>query len=421
MWCKAEKCGDPAGTYNGMILLNEMSIQQDLQVVKRGHDRDIVGAVDLGPLVNGLEYISKKKKELQMASHYLQYMYVGFNGFRWPVAHYGTMSMAIQSFFTFWPLLDVLHSAGFDVHRVLMDGSNNNHQFSRLHMKAHNARACKYSVLNLHSANSHVSLIQDCKHVFKKIHSSILSSRRDVKSVWQLQLKGKFISWEHFTSAYDFNTSSDLRLYRKLSKDHVDVTNAAKMRNYLAINVLNSDMLNLMCTFQGTLDDPHELDSTILLLEHTQVIVDIFCNINSKIESMHDSHIQTLVQVLEFFHTWENESVSTKDKNRHLITRQTWEDIDLCIYGFIEMISVTSKLSIPIVPGYFNSDFIENWFCQMHTIRNGANQNPTLCQIGPAINSNLITGSLFSKKSNSGGCGKKYSGVLPPTKILKTE
>ena len=57
----------------------------------------------------------------------------------------------------------------------------------------------------------------------------------------------------------------------------------------------------------------------------------------------------------------------------------------------------------------------------MHTIRNGANQNPTLCQIGPAINSNLITGSLFSKKSNSGGCGHKYSGVLPPSKRFKKE
>ena len=174
----------------------------------------------------------------------------------------------------------------------------------------------------------------------------------------------------------------------------MDVTNAAKMHNHLAINVLNSDMLNLMRTFQGTLGDPHELDSTILLLEHTQVMIDIFCNINSKIESMHDSHKEKLVQVLEFFHTWEKESVSTKDKNRHLITRQTWQDIDSCIHGFIEMISVTSKLSIPVVPGYFNSDFIENWFCQMRTIRNGTYQNPTLYQIGPAINSNLLTGSL---------------------------
>ena len=200
MWCKAEKCGDPAGTYNRMILLDEISIQQDLQVVKRDHDWDIVGAVDLGPLVNGLEDISKRKKELQMASHYFQYVCVGFNGFRWPVAHYGTNNVNSHSiFFTFWPFLDVLHSYGFDVHGVLMDGSNNNRQVSRLLMKAQNARACRYSVPNPHNAKGHVSLIQDCKHVFKKICNSILSSRRDVKSVCQLTREIYFLGTLHFS------------------------------------------------------------------------------------------------------------------------------------------------------------------------------------------------------------------------------
>ena len=102
-----------------------------------------------------------------------------------------------------------------------------------------------------------------------------------------------------------------------------------------------------------------------------------------------------------------------------MITRQTREDFDSCIYGFIEMVSVTSALSIPLLPGYFNSDLIENWFCQMRTHRNGANQNPTLSQIGPAINSNLITGSLFSRKSNTGGKGKKYPGVMPHDKEVQ--
>ena len=90
------------------------------------------------------------------------------------------------------------------------------------------------------------------------------------------------------------------------------------------------------------------------------------------------------------------------------------------IYGFIEMINVAASLGIGLVPGYFNSDLIENWFTQIRSLRNGANQNPTLAQIGPAINSNLITGSIVSEKSNTGGSGRKYSGILPPTKKLKT-
>ena len=143
----------------------------------------------------------------------------------------------------------------------------------------------------------------------------------------------------------------------------MDVTNAAKMGNHLALNVLNSEMLHLMHTCQSNLTDPHELDSTILLLEHTSILVDIFSNIHWKIESLEDARIQKLLQVLNFFHMWENEFECSKETNRHLITRQTREDIDSCIYGFIEMVSVKSALSIPLLPGYFNSDLIENWFC----------------------------------------------------------
>ena len=169
---------------------------------------------------------------------------------------------------------------------------------------------------NPHSANGNVSLIQDCKHILKKICNSILSSHRDVKSIRQLQLQGKYIFQEHFCDAYDFNCSSDLRLYRKLSKDHVDVTNAAKMHNHLALNVLNGDMLNLMHTYQSNLTDPHELDSAILLLEHTSILVDIFANIHWKIETLQDARIQKLLQVLNFFHTWENEFECSKEKSR---------------------------------------------------------------------------------------------------------
>ena len=39
-----------------------------------------------------------------------------------------------------------------------------------------------------------------------------------------------------------------------------------KMRNHLAINVLNWDMLNLMKTYQSSLEDLSELDGIVLLL-----------------------------------------------------------------------------------------------------------------------------------------------------------
>ena len=109
-----------------------------------------------------------------------------------------------------------------------------------------------------YDSTHHVSLVQDCKHVMKKIRNAVLSSRSTGTSKRQLLLNGKYIFWEHFERAYEFNSKTHLRLYRKLSRDHVFIDAPGKMRNHLAINVLNWDMLNLMKTFQSSLTDPSE-------------------------------------------------------------------------------------------------------------------------------------------------------------------
>ena len=41
---------DKEGVFNGVLLLDEMSIQKDLQIIKRGHEWHVMGAVDMGPL-----------------------------------------------------------------------------------------------------------------------------------------------------------------------------------------------------------------------------------------------------------------------------------------------------------------------------------------------------------------------------------
>ena len=148
MLSKANKVGDHDAVFNGMILMDDMSIQADLQMVKKGSDWQLIRPVDLGPLVNDLESIKKSTDDIQLATHYFQYIYVGLNGFCWPVAHYTTNNVNGHSIFlTFWPLLDALSTYGFEVHCILMDGSNNNHQFCHLHVKPENARVNKYLAL----------------------------------------------------------------------------------------------------------------------------------------------------------------------------------------------------------------------------------------------------------------------------------
>ena len=158
-------------------------------------------------------------------------------------------------------------------------------------------------------------------------------------------------------------------------------------------------MLNLTKEFQLSLPDPTILYSTITLLENTSVYVDIFSNINSKLESMSDTRIQKLLKVLDFFHSWENQFATQKEQGQHLISRQTQEDIDCSIYGFIQIAHVAMDL--------------------IQGLHNGFNQNPSLHQIGPCINSNLISGSIVSAKGNTGGSGYQYKGVVPPSKKIK--
>ena len=60
MLAEATKVGDTDAVFNGILLMDEMSIQQDLQMVKKGKEWCLIGAVGLGELVNDLEAIKKK-------------------------------------------------------------------------------------------------------------------------------------------------------------------------------------------------------------------------------------------------------------------------------------------------------------------------------------------------------------------------
>ena len=229
-------------------------------------------------------------------------------------------------------------------------------------------------------------------------------------------MKGFDIVWDHFEQVYQFNC---LRIYRCLTKEHIEVTATGKMRNHLAINVLNEEMLNLMQLYQKSLANPSVLNGTIELLENMSVFTNIFSDHNRKITSLDDVCIRKILDVLHFFQLWESEFETPQDKHRHLITRETREDIDSSIYGFVNIVRVTSQMKIPLVPGYFNSDLIKNWFCQIHGLHNRFNQNPTLSQIGPSINANLLTGSVVSSKGNMGGVGRKSKGAMPPVGKLR--
>ncbi|MDH5640771.1 MAG: hypothetical protein OEY28_05720, partial [Nitrospira sp.] len=101
------------------------------------------------------------------------------------------------------------------------------------------------------------------------------------------------------------NENNAFQLHHKLKDEHFYLNSQLKMRNKLAEDVLDENMLILMKSFQkflGTQGD--ELNDTIKLLEQTSTIISIF-NDQRPINEIDDVRIKKLQIATEFFVDWE--------------------------------------------------------------------------------------------------------------------
>ena len=67
---------------HGRLLIDEMTIQDDLVITKKGDNWDIIGMVDMGDTNNTIREVINGSKEVEMATHILQFIFHGFTGFR---------------------------------------------------------------------------------------------------------------------------------------------------------------------------------------------------------------------------------------------------------------------------------------------------------------------------------------------------
>ena len=254
-------------------------------------------------------------------------------------------------------------------------------------------------------------------HVLKKIRNNIESSRKihQNKPGRLLLVHGNVIVWDHWIKSYEFNNSQGISIHRNLTEGHIYLDATAKMRNSLAIEVLNKDMLFLMKLYQATLQNPEDLSASISLLEHTSILVNIFCNVNQPIETCADQRLSDLQTVLDYFNSWEQavQSSTTEIVQKHLITRETREDINSSITGFISLCSLLLGKGNTINPGYLNSNLVENHFGQQRGIRNGLNTNPTLAQYGSGNTATILGQCTISSKCNSGQQAAFYKATTP--------
>lgn len=123
----------------------------------------------------------------------------------------------------------------------------------------------KEFVLSISETCNTIMMYSSLQHGVKKLRNSILSSgdRSFHKRLLRPLHVGPYeIRWEHWIHAFEWDWEHhSLPIYQRLSRDHLFLDCKSKMRNHLAEDVLNGDMLRLM-QVQSSLKQIHKIYMT---------------------------------------------------------------------------------------------------------------------------------------------------------------
>lgn len=413
--------------YYGGLILDEMAIQEDLQIVNNKNETKFIGLSDSGTHVKQMQVLNTRKAECELANHVLQFVFTGLTGFRWPFANFpNTQAPPADIFLTFWTCVDALHSWGFQPIYSSLDGSANNRAFVKMHFPDNNPAEHKMIAKCYKNPTRTMIFLMDPSHLIKKIRNSVLSSGFLSSHQRLLTVNGHYIIWKMWVDAYQWDCTNGFRIHHKLSDEHIFPNNAQKMRNKLAFETLDLDMLNLMTCYSQTLNaaGQAEMTSVLQFLKYTSSIVSLF-NDSRPIKDINDTRLKSFTEVYNYFKAWESEHLQDDEKNkRHksLITMETREDIDFTYHGFMSLVKKSLlELKIEIAPSRINSDIIENIFCQQRALYHGANTNPNYNEYRTGINSIILGQTTTSTKSNAGKHSAKPFALSLPPKRPKTE
>ena len=115
-----------------------------------------------------------------------------------------------------------------------------------------------------------------------------------------------YIFWEHWYKAYQWDIAvNPFKIYQQLTMEHFFLTSQSKMRNKLAEDVLNENMLHLVQCYQKSLPDSGEnLEGSIEFLKQTSVLVRNFRDQRAICEYQ-DKRLDENRAVLSWFKGWE--------------------------------------------------------------------------------------------------------------------
>ncbi|KAK3099914.1 hypothetical protein FSP39_011714 [Pinctada imbricata] len=402
----------------GGLMLDEMSIQTDLQMYCKNGKHYIIGFKEESDL---MECIKSGKCELKMATHVLQFVFLGFTGFRFPIFHYPTVqASACDLYLEVWRTIDLLKLFGFTVRYISTDGAETNRDLAKVLLGEFSSEVNSMKIQNIFSySEDDIFFIMDFSHVMKKLRNNVSKSGYGASHLKKsLYVNSHFIYWNHLYSAHIWDVSHNpFPVYHKLTHEHFFLTSESKMRNHLAEEVLNKEMLHLIECYAESLPDNSYLSSTIELLQHTSILVENFRDPRPIVDTS-DNRLKENIKVLEWFRNWEkmikSDKTITRKPESYLISHQTRADISSLIIGFQELcMSKLQKSGASIIPNRVNSDVIENVFSQQRGLYNGNNTNPTYLTYCRTMNAVILGQPTVSRKSNA---GKLMAAADPYTK-----
>jgi hypothetical protein len=422
-WMRSEAiCKNlPPEGFEGGLILDEMSIQSDLQFYSKDGVEYLVGFTDLGEESDLMSSIHTGKHELTLATHVLQFSFLGFTGFRFPLFHYPSVqASASELYLMVWKIIHMLHTFGFTIQYISTDGAATNRDLAKIMLGEFSSLSTTMKIQDVFSpVPKTLYFIMDYSHLMKKIRNNISKSVNKSQSKKCLQHNMKFILWDHFYKAYLWDISNNpFPVHRKLKDEHFNLTSESKMRNHLAEEVLNREMLHLVQCYAESQENSAFLSSTIELLSHTSNLIDNFRD-HRPITELSDNRLTQNTNALEWFLQWERDikqNPNIKDKEKCLISHQTRADITSLIVGFHELCDYKlQQSSSSIIPSRVNSDVIENLFSQQRGIYHGSNTNPTYLDYCRAMNAAILGQPSISRKSNA----SEVKGAADPVSFSK--
>ncbi|KAL3871859.1 hypothetical protein ACJMK2_039831 [Sinanodonta woodiana] len=291
----------------------------------------------------------------------------------------------------FWRAVDKLSVCGFTTAYVNVDGAQSNRSFMHMH-------GIQLRSMNLNVTSS--GLLTR----YQKIRNNIMKSGIKKVCTRNLELPDKTnIQWQMWVDAFNWDKISPLQIHRALTQVHVYPNTKEKMRNHLAEEVLNDDMLNLMTQYQASLGQNGASPSgSIDMLKHTSKMIRNFHD-QRPIFQANDMRLHEKIEILQRLKRWE-ETIAISDdtstaKSKKLLSRQCIEDLYACILGFDQVCRKAISMSGHI-EAQINYD-VENDFCQQRATYNGPNSHPNALQYRRNLNNIILGQSSLSRKGNA--------------------